>query len=244
MCRFSNHHTNKTTSVFSMQSASSCPFNLPPKATPFKVQKALPTKKSNNINKRSFGERKVCFNLDKNSNAAPVGEISLGRAANTWYSTNEIRSFKAQVKALVSKGLPSNEEIFGMERYAWDRQSSRKKIVKYVFLSQKINRDPEFQNYISRRRSSAYKEMALNQALENFCEVYDPLSSLLGDGSNDEGDNYNDYFFSCSNDTYKNGKSAKTDISFNIAMIDHDATITRTSTTIGKKRHHHNLQYC
>jgi len=163
------------------------------------VFKALSTNAK--TGKRAFCQRKVCFSLDKeNAAPSPMKEITPEHVTDMWYSRKEIRSFQAEVKSVILSGLPSSEETYGMERYQAERTRQKKSIVSYVVLSQKVKKDPEFQSYISRRHTSSFKEMALNQALENFCEVYDPLGSLL-----DGGDNYNGYFSS--------------DISFNMAMI-------------------------
>lgn len=165
--------------------------------------------------KRTFRQRKVCFSFDQESAVpAPMEEITQEHVASVWYSKDEIRSFKSQAKSLIIRGLPSNEESFGMERYLLERSRSKKSTVNYVVLSQKIKKDPEFQSYTSRNHSATAKEMALHQALENFCEVYDPLSSLL-----EGGDNYND-FFASSNENNNNGKRSHSDVSFNMAMID------------------------
>ncbi|KAL3937685.1 MAG: hypothetical protein SGBAC_007255 [Bacillariaceae sp.] len=155
--------------------------------------------------KRSIRQRKVCFSFDQENTApSPVKEITHEHNTNAWYSKGEISSFKAHTKSLVVRGLPSEDETFGMERFLRDRSQQKKSTVRYVVLSQKVNKDPEFQSYISRRNSSTSKETALNQALENFCDVYDPLSSLL-----EGGDNYNDCFFANKNDD-----------GFNLTMID------------------------
>eukprot|EP00526_Cylindrotheca_closterium_P019042 CAMPEP_0113629664 /NCGR_PEP_ID=MMETSP0017_2-20120614/15403_1 /TAXON_ID=2856 /ORGANISM="Cylindrotheca closterium" /LENGTH=223 /DNA_ID=CAMNT_0000540079 /DNA_START=52 /DNA_END=723 /DNA_ORIENTATION=+ /assembly_acc=CAM_ASM_000147 len=171
------------------------------------------------MRKRTFRQRKVCFSFEKENPAAapsPVKEITLDHITNVWYSKGEIRSFKTQAKSLILRGLPSNEETFGMERYQLERSRTKKNTVKYVVLSQKVKSDPEFQSYISRRNSSTAKEFALDQALENFCEVYDPLSSLL-----EGGDNYNEFFFANNNtNETPNGKRSISDVSFNMNVID------------------------
>ncbi|CAJ1948577.1 unnamed protein product [Cylindrotheca closterium] len=150
--------------------------------------------------KRSLRQRRVCFNFffeDAAAAPSPITEITQEHLTNNWYSKRDIRAFREQAKELVLSGLPSNEETFGLERYKLERSRQKKSTVKYVVLSQKVVKDPGFQRYISRRRTSTSKEAALNQALENFCEVYDPLSSLLEGGF--LLGNYNDDCFFANN---------------------------------------------
>ncbi|CAJ1948565.1 unnamed protein product [Cylindrotheca closterium] len=164
--------------------------------------------------KRTLRQRKVCFSNEENAASSPLKEITNEHVANVWYSKGEIGSFKAQAKYLVLSGLPPKEDTFGLERYQLERSRQKRATVNYVVLSQKVNRDSEFQSYISRRNSSTSKEAALNQALENFCQVYDPLSSLL-----EGGDNYDEHFFAEDENTTGNKRSIS-DVSFNMAMID------------------------
>lgn len=51
----------------------------------------------------------------------------------------------------------------------------------------------EFVQKVSEHCTAVSVELALLQAFHDFCEVYDPLKSLLG--ASDAGLNYNDYFF-------------------------------------------------
>lgn len=163
------------------------------------VFKALSTNAKPQSRKRTFLRRRVSFNLDKeNAAPSPMKEITPEHATDMWYSKQDIRSFQSEVRSFVLGGLPSSDETFGLERYQIERSRQKKSAVSRVVLSQQVKKDPEFQSYISRNHTFTFKELALNQALENYCDVYDPLGSLL-----EGGDIFN-----------------STDISFNIAMID------------------------
>ena len=143
--------------------------------------------------KRTFRQRRVSFSSEEN-----VKEISTSNT-DSWYSKNDISSFKMQVKSFVLGQTSTEEEAFGMERYQFERRQQKKTALRHIVLSQQVKKDPEFQRYISRHQTATSKEMALNEALANFCDVYDPLSSLL-DGGDD---------FFCNKD-----------MEFNMAMID------------------------
>jgi hypothetical protein len=163
-------------------------------------------------------QRRVRFNLEKieiSDNAAPplMKELTIETVRQLWYSQGEILTFKQHAKAIVLHRKQTTEDTSGFERFDITRAKYKKTALHYVLLSQKVQRDPEFQSYISRRCTARAKIIALNQGLEDFCEVYDPLISLLG--VSNSGDSYNDYFFNDLSKCADNVKRPIRDISFN-----------------------------
>lgn len=143
--------------------------------------------------KRTIYQRRVSFSSEES-----VKEIA-SSATDSWYSKTDIVCFQMQIRSVLMGLIKEEETTFGMERYGSERRLQRKTALRHIVLSQKVKKDPEFQRYISRQRTSASKATALNLALENYCEVYEPLSSLVEGGD--------DLF--CTKDT-----------AFNVAMID------------------------
>jgi hypothetical protein len=163
-------------------------------------------------------DRRVRFNLEKSEivdYAAPplMKELTIEIARQLWYSQEEILKFKQHAKTIILHRKQTTEDTSGFERFDITRAKYKKKALHYVLLSQKVQRDPEFQRYISRRCTARAKVIALNQGLEDFCEVYDPLISLLG--VSNSGDSYNDYFFNDISKCADNVKRSISDISFN-----------------------------
>lgn len=134
---------------------------------------------------------RVSFCLPQDEKPFDVPKIK-ERSRKLWYSQSEIMIFKLKAKAEILKGKQTSEDTSGFERFDATRSKYKKSALHYVLMSQKVKRDPDFQRYISLRCTSWAKLLALNQGFEDFCKVYDPLSSLFGD---DTQNSYKELFF-------------------------------------------------
>eukprot|EP00980_Cylindrotheca_fusiformis_P016886 scaffold5114_cov67-Cylindrotheca_fusiformis.AAC.4 len=124
---------------------------------------------------------------------ALMKELTLETARKLWYSKADIAAFKTQAKQIVLNKAHTSEDISGFERFDAKRSKEKKSTLHFVILSQMVKRDAEFQRHVSRKCTAGAKVIALNQALEDFCAVYDPLACLLGASS--DGKKYHESLF-------------------------------------------------
>jgi hypothetical protein len=169
-------------------------------------------------------------------------ELTMDQAHQLWYKQSEIAAFKSSARRIVlSTGTVDEQpdegecDPSGLERFSLQRSFHKKRAIQCVVKASKRRKDltPLFvasgrvcslepdlmisENSVSliyQHCSAVATEIALEQGFKDFCQVYDPLASLLGDAniddmedmnsdrsdmksdSNSARQNYNDYFFS------------------------------------------------
>ena len=145
--------------------------------------------------------RRVHFDCDESdvplhiTSAPPLFEtLKLETAQEIWYLQSEIASFKREARNILLYGkTEEKDELCGLERFNLERSIQKKNAVKYVMLAQKLQKGADFVKEVYRQCTTWATDLALVQGFNDFCEVYDPLKSLLGDNC---AENYNDCFFS------------------------------------------------
>lgn len=113
-----------------------------------------------------------------------------------WYQRAEISAFKSDARNVILLGATRGdvcfeEELSGLERFNLQRSLGKKAAIQYVLLAQKKNKGPEFIRLVYEKCNAWAMEFAVDQGFKDFCQVYDPLESLLGSSC----ENYNDCLF-------------------------------------------------
>jgi hypothetical protein len=166
---------------------------------------------SNKINEKKLlateklTRRRLRFALDDESNsntntpeqtsAAPLPSAALTPeiCRELWYQPDEINDFKKETRSLVLDvgNAKGGDELCGLERFSFERARYKRRVIRYVLLAQK-QKGAEFMREIAEKLTAWARDIAEAQGFADFCQVYDPLESLLGSSC----ENYNDCFFS------------------------------------------------
>jgi hypothetical protein len=186
-----------------------------------------------------------------------LSELTLDQAEKLWYQRSDIAAFKCHVQKLLLQGrnqYDHQEDRSGLERFNLDRSLHKKRTNHCVVQAWKKRKvlshattigSPEIVSQIYRNHSAVSTELALEQGLEDFCQVYDPFESLLGGdahddmsitSNNNERQNYNNYFFSDSADESRiippiNPVATQSKLSFSFPFHKISALIETTPTT-------------
>ena len=98
-----------------------------------------------------------------------------------WFQQSEIANIRTTTRNIILFSDPKSEDLAGLERFRNFERSQRKKSAnRFVLLAQWKGFDSNFIGKISEECSQwAVTEAAL-QGFRDFCQVYDPLESLLG----------------------------------------------------------------
>jgi hypothetical protein len=155
-------------------------------------KKLLPTEK--------MTRRRLRFALDDETNTpAQQSAASLPSALTPeicrelWYQPDEINDFKKETRSLVLDGnAKDGDALCGLERFSFERASYKRRVIRYVLLAQTKQKGAEFIRNIAEQLTAWARDIAEAQGFADFCQVYDPLESLLGSSC----ENYNDCFFS------------------------------------------------
>lgn len=141
--------------------------------------------------------RTVRFVLDKNDETSTVEKTSAPpltpeSCRELWYEPHEIDGFKKEARDLVLYGgTGAGDDLCGLERFSFERSKQKRRVLRYVIYMQKQRKEAEFLRIVSKKLTAWARDAAVSQGFADFCQVYDPLESLLGDSC----ENYNDSFF-------------------------------------------------
>ena len=193
------------------QSGTDC--SLAPQHHPYHSHTVLKGKRKHKV---------VHFQEELNSFIPPLFlELSLDDARLLWYQHAEIAAFKCRARSILLQRevYDEDDDRSGLERFNVERSMRKKQTIHCVVQGCKKRKllnlpegssdeigtgPPDFVAQIYQDGSATATKLALEQGFKDFCQVYDPLASLLGDNlenvtehiAYNEIQNYNDYFFS------------------------------------------------
>eukprot|EP00339_Tiarina_fusa_P002205 CAMPEP_0117048652 /NCGR_PEP_ID=MMETSP0472-20121206/33635_1 /TAXON_ID=693140 ORGANISM="Tiarina fusus, Strain LIS" /NCGR_SAMPLE_ID=MMETSP0472 /ASSEMBLY_ACC=CAM_ASM_000603 /LENGTH=311 /DNA_ID=CAMNT_0004761841 /DNA_START=116 /DNA_END=1048 /DNA_ORIENTATION=- len=128
-----------------------------------------------------------------------------------WFQNSEIAAFRAETRKLILCGKQSpDDELAGLERFNLERSTRKKTAIRLVLLAQlkskasnsgttpsSITGGATVESFIQSIASECSEwavETGVLQGFQDFLQVYDPLTSLLGTNKK-EGTTYNDSLF-------------------------------------------------
>jgi hypothetical protein len=128
-----------------------------------------------------------------------------------WFQNSEIAAFRAETRKLILHGKQSPEDdLAGLERFSLERSTRKKSAIRLVLLAQlkcksilsaNVENDgntatttTEFIESIASECAEWAVTAGMLQGFQDFLQVYDPLTSLLG-ANKKEGATYNDSLF-------------------------------------------------
>jgi hypothetical protein len=142
-----------------------------------------------------FADKNETDTLCQMTCAAPLfSTLTKDNCQELWFQPDEVTAFKQEARNLVLFGKVGVDELAGLERFNLERSKSKKAAIQYVLLANQQQKGVEFVRMVSRECSTWATDAALIQGFNDFCQVYDPLASLLGDAAGSEK-NYNDCLF-------------------------------------------------
>mmetsp|Transcript_8318 Transcript_8318/g.20029 ORF Transcript_8318/g.20029 Transcript_8318/m.20029 type:complete len:223 (-) Transcript_8318:45-713(-) len=142
--------------------------------------------------------RQVRFSNDENDTQnAPHEELSPEMINDMWYTHEEM---KHQVRSIVCRHLhcenfgwnSTTDNISALQRYSPQRSEYKQTTLRCILQAQNQSSDPDFIRSVSIQCTVRARALAANQGLEDYCEVYDPLDSLLGSASPEKEMDYGD----------------------------------------------------
>jgi hypothetical protein len=128
-----------------------------------------------------------------------------------WFQDSEIAAFRSETRSLILYGKQSEDDDFaGLERFSLERSNRKKTAIQLVLLAQRKGNDASFIQAIATECSEWAVTAGVLQGFQDFCQVYDPLTSLLGANDDDDsaGDtSYNDTLFGTNTSSTSSGSS-------------------------------------
>lgn len=166
----------------------------------------LPEAASSIDSNSSFSWRHVYFSDGENDTQRSVThkELTPDMIQELWYSQDDIERMKNEVRCLVCKQRQimntsareatndnsSMSTTSNLQRYGAQRSKYRRDTLQSILNAQNQNRDPEFLRQVSEQCTAWARALAANQGLEDYCEVYDPLDSLIGSAKDSENEGW------------------------------------------------------
>lgn len=147
------------------------------------------------LSSRSPSRRQVRFSTDENgTHRASHEELTSEMINDIWYTPEELKDIKHEVRSLVCRHFHrgatssycdrnSSDDIPALKRYDPQRIVHKQTTLRYVLQAQNHSSEPDFIRSVSRQFSVCARALAANQGFEDYCEVYDPLDSLVSDTS-------------------------------------------------------------
>ncbi|CAJ1939307.1 unnamed protein product [Cylindrotheca closterium] len=136
-------------------------------------------------------------NEENDTQSTALQELTSEMINDMWYNRQEFDVIKHQVRSIVwrqqflngetpSSSFRKNnnhddtDNISVLQRYGPHRSAYKKLVIRYTLHAQNHSIDPDFLRSVSTQFSARARALAANQGFEDYCEVYDPLDSLLG----------------------------------------------------------------
>ena len=214
-----HHHHRRTKNKHNLQTQKTRQQTSPPSSVHknIRITTMSQTRKSSKEPSTTIDtNKKVRFALDETNNKSDA-EVSVSPPLaselpdyrsiqdDLWYRSEEIAAFKRDARNIVAfrKKIAKKDEddVYGLGRYSLERAKHKRRIIHCILVvASRIGLKnesgaEEFLRAVSERLSERARKEAQTQGFFDFCEVYDPLESLLGDDGKGEENSYNDYFF-------------------------------------------------
>jgi hypothetical protein len=130
----------------------------------------------------STAKKRVCFDPDIYVSMSPIG-IDVEDTECLWYTQKETLSFKESLHKLASsktQGHPINgESMRGAERLNLQRLRNKSLTREYILQTHRKGASDEHTATVARKCTIWTKELALIQALQDYCDVYQPSMTSL-----------------------------------------------------------------